>query len=161
LAPNHFSYLPRPEKWKNVNTVMTYQHYRQEISTFSENFTHSPARQPERKRRDPGTLSVGLTSEFESEAHHGKENLVGAVPVPGGSPPWSLLGLVRQRRCCGRWPQHQRAPQWQWGEEIRIYGIECPEKGQDFGTKAQHVTSILLFAKVVAPQRILEQVHCG
>jgi endonuclease YncB( thermonuclease family) len=34
-------------------------------------------------------------------------------------------------------------------EKIRLWGIDCPEKGQDFGTKAKHVTSILVFAKVV------------
>ena len=35
------------------------------------------------------------------------------------------------------------------GEQIRLWGIDCPEKRQDFGTKAQHITSILVFAKVV------------
>jgi endonuclease YncB( thermonuclease family) len=34
-------------------------------------------------------------------------------------------------------------------EKIRFWGIDCPEKNQDFGTKAKHVTSILVFAKVV------------
>jgi len=29
------------------------------------------------------------------------------------------------------------------------WGIDCPEKGQDFGTKAKHATSILVFAKVI------------
>jgi len=28
-------------------------------------------------------------------------------------------------------------------------GIDCPEKHQDFGSKAKHITSILVFAKVV------------
>jgi micrococcal nuclease len=34
-------------------------------------------------------------------------------------------------------------------EKIRLWGIDCPEKNQDFGTKAKHITSILVFAKVV------------
>ncbi|HVO84147.1 MAG TPA: thermonuclease family protein [Syntrophobacteria bacterium] len=34
-------------------------------------------------------------------------------------------------------------------EKIRLWGIDCPEKNQDFETKAKHVTSILVFAKVV------------
>jgi endonuclease YncB( thermonuclease family) len=35
------------------------------------------------------------------------------------------------------------------GEQIRLQGIDCPEKNQDFGTKAKYVTSILVSAKVV------------
>lgn len=35
------------------------------------------------------------------------------------------------------------------GEQIRMWGIDCPEKNQDFGTKAKHATSILVFAKMV------------
>ena len=35
------------------------------------------------------------------------------------------------------------------GEQIRLWGIDCPEKGPDFGTKAKHITSILVFAKMV------------
>ena len=34
-------------------------------------------------------------------------------------------------------------------EQIRLWGIDCPEKHQDFGSKAKHATSILVFAKVV------------
>jgi micrococcal nuclease len=34
-------------------------------------------------------------------------------------------------------------------EKIRFWGIDCPEKTQDFGTKAEHITSILVFAKAV------------
>jgi endonuclease YncB( thermonuclease family) len=34
-------------------------------------------------------------------------------------------------------------------EQIRLWGIDCPEKHQDFGTKAKDATSILVFAKVV------------
>ena len=29
------------------------------------------------------------------------------------------------------------------GEQIRLWGIDCPKKNQDFGTKAKYVTSIL------------------
>jgi endonuclease YncB( thermonuclease family) len=34
-------------------------------------------------------------------------------------------------------------------KKIRPCGIDCPEKNQDFGTKAKHITSTLVFAKVV------------
>jgi endonuclease YncB( thermonuclease family) len=34
-------------------------------------------------------------------------------------------------------------------EKIRLWGIDWPEKHQDFGTKAKQATSILVFAKVV------------
>lgn len=34
-------------------------------------------------------------------------------------------------------------------KQIRLWGIDCREKNQDFGTKAKHVTSNLVFAKVM------------
>jgi micrococcal nuclease len=34
------------------------------------------------------------------------------------------------------------------GERIRLYGIDCPEKGQNFRTKAKQATSLLTFGKV-------------
>ena len=33
--------------------------------------------------------------------------------------------------------------------KIRLWGIDCPEKGQDFGTKARQAASIVVFAKAV------------
>src|SRR5688572_27079676 len=39
---------------------------------------------------------------------------------------------------------HEKKP-----ERIRLYGIDCPEKGQAFGQKAKQVTSSLLFGKQV------------
>jgi micrococcal nuclease len=39
---------------------------------------------------------------------------------------------------------HGRQP-----EKIRLWGIDCPEKGQDFGTRAKQATSALVFGKVV------------
>jgi endonuclease YncB( thermonuclease family) len=35
------------------------------------------------------------------------------------------------------------------GERIRLYGIDCPEKRQDFGQKAKHFTSRMVFGKIV------------
>ena len=35
------------------------------------------------------------------------------------------------------------------GEKIRLYGIDCPEKRQAFGTKAKQFTSALTFGKDV------------
>ena len=34
-------------------------------------------------------------------------------------------------------------------ERIRIYGIDCPERRQPYGTKARHFTSGLEFGKMV------------
>ena len=39
---------------------------------------------------------------------------------------------------------HEKKP-----ERIRLYGIDCPEKGQPFGQKAKQATSSLLFGKDV------------
>ncbi|WP_207420525.1 thermonuclease family protein [Desertivirga brevis] len=36
--------------------------------------------------------------------------------------------------------------------KIRLYGVDCPEKKQDFGTKAQQFTSKLCFGKTVIVQ---------
>jgi len=35
------------------------------------------------------------------------------------------------------------------GEKIRVYGIDCPEKGQDFGQKAKKFTSDKVYGKTV------------
>src|SRR2546430_1057502 len=35
------------------------------------------------------------------------------------------------------------------GEKIRLYGIDCPERGQPFGTVAKQFTSALVFGKEV------------
>src|SRR5438132_401748 len=34
-------------------------------------------------------------------------------------------------------------------EKIRLYGIDCPEKGQPYGTKAKQFTSEMAFGKTV------------
>jgi len=38
--------------------------------------------------------------------------------------------------------------------KIRLYGIDCPEKGQAFGTKAKQFTSDMVFGKIVKVKRI-------
>lgn len=35
------------------------------------------------------------------------------------------------------------------GEKVRLYGVDCPEKHQDFGQKAKQFTSDLVFGKTV------------
>lgn len=37
-------------------------------------------------------------------------------------------------------------------ERIRLNGIDCPEKGQAYGTRAKHATSVLAFGKEVTAQ---------
>ena len=34
-------------------------------------------------------------------------------------------------------------------ERIRLFGIDCPERGQDFGTRARKFTSQMVFGKTV------------
>ena len=34
------------------------------------------------------------------------------------------------------------------GEKIRLYGVDCPEKHQDFGNKAKKFTSNMVFGKI-------------
>jgi endonuclease YncB( thermonuclease family) len=43
---------------------------------------------------------------------------------------------------------HEKKP-----ERIRLYGIDCPERGQAFGQKAKQATSLLLFGKEVRIER--------
>jgi len=40
------------------------------------------------------------------------------------------------------------------GEKIRIYGIDCPEGHQDFGSRAKHFTSDMVFGKMVDVKRM-------
>ena len=40
------------------------------------------------------------------------------------------------------------------GEKIRLYGIDCPEKKQDFGQRAKKFTSQKVFGKVVEVEQI-------
>ena len=35
------------------------------------------------------------------------------------------------------------------GEKVRLYGIDCPEKGQAFGNRAKQFTSDMVFGKEV------------
>jgi len=35
------------------------------------------------------------------------------------------------------------------GEKIRLYGVDSPEKGQDFGSKAKQFTSGMVFGRTV------------
>jgi len=41
-------------------------------------------------------------------------------------------------------------------EVIRLFGIDCPEKDQDFGTRAKQFTSDMVFRKIVEVARIGE-----
>jgi len=40
------------------------------------------------------------------------------------------------------------------GEKVRLYGIDCPEKKQDFGQRAKEFTSENVFGKVVEVEAI-------
>jgi micrococcal nuclease len=40
------------------------------------------------------------------------------------------------------------------GEKIRIYGVDCPEGHQDFGSKAKQFTSDMVFGKMVDVKRM-------
>ncbi|MEW6140324.1 MAG: thermonuclease family protein [Thermodesulfobacteriota bacterium] len=43
--------------------------------------------------------------------------------------------------------------------KIRLYGIDCPERGQPFGTRARQFTSSLVFKKVVEVEPITIDQH--
>jgi endonuclease YncB( thermonuclease family) len=42
------------------------------------------------------------------------------------------------------------------GEKIRLYGIDCPEKHQDFGTKAKKCTSSMAYDKLVEVESVTQ-----
>jgi len=42
------------------------------------------------------------------------------------------------------------------GEKIRLYGIDCPENHQDFGTKAKKFTSSMAYEKLVAVESVTQ-----
>lgn len=42
------------------------------------------------------------------------------------------------------------------GEKIRLYGVDCPEKGQDFGKRAKHFTSDMVFGKIVTVDTVVK-----
>jgi endonuclease YncB( thermonuclease family) len=42
------------------------------------------------------------------------------------------------------------------GEKIRLYGIDCPEKHQDFGTKEKKFTSSMAYNKLVAVESVTQ-----
>jgi micrococcal nuclease len=39
-------------------------------------------------------------------------------------------------------------------EKVRLYGVDCPEKNQDFGTKARQFTAKLVFKKSVTVEPV-------
>jgi micrococcal nuclease len=41
------------------------------------------------------------------------------------------------------------------GENIRLYGVDCPEKKQDFGQKAKQFTSSMVFGKAVDVESVV------
>jgi endonuclease YncB( thermonuclease family) len=50
---------------------------------------------------------------------------------------------------------HEKKP-----ERVRLYGIDCPEKGQAFGQKAKQATSSFLFSKEVRIESHGRDKHC-
>jgi len=40
------------------------------------------------------------------------------------------------------------------GEKIRIYGVDCPEKHQDFGNKAKQFTSNMVYGKIAEVEHV-------
>jgi len=46
-------------------------------------------------------------------------------------------------------------------KQIRLWGIDRPEKNQDFGTKAKQATSVLVFAKVVEVDPVTTNRYVG
>ena len=45
-------------------------------------------------------------------------------------------------------------------EQIRLWGIDCPERGQDFGTRAKQATSALVFGKLAEVEPVTRD-RCG
>jgi len=45
-------------------------------------------------------------------------------------------------------------------EKIRLFGVDCPEKDQDFGTKAKRFTSTMVFGKTVEVEQV-DRDHYG
>lgn len=41
------------------------------------------------------------------------------------------------------------------GEKIRLYGVDCPEKAQDFGQKAKRFSSDMVFGKTVDVESVV------
>ena len=87
------------------------------------------------------TMSL-IPVRFLYEAHR-NDKLPKRVPLKRGAPSGAAADFSILDCDTIEVLHNQRA------ERIRLSGIDCPEKGQDFGTQAKHATSELVFGQEV------------
>jgi hypothetical protein len=91
--------------------------------------------------------SSGQANTFRLNSPHATHHPHSTAPLD--RLPQSRGGLPRsRRRSFGRRHTH-RTERWQNAGQIRLHGVDAPETGQDYGSRAKQASSEMAFGKMV------------